>query len=106
MNRIEQLQKLMVSSPQDSFLQHALALEYIKINEDDKAEPLFQEILTREPEYVGSWYHLARLQERKGENETAIKTYELGMQEAKKAGDKHAYNELMMARDENEDYEI
>ena len=106
MNRIEQLQNLLESSPQDSFLQHALALEFIKINEDDKAEPLFQEILTREPEYVGSWYHLARLQERKGDNEAAIKTYELGMEQAQTAGDKHAYSELMMARDENDDYEM
>ncbi len=60
----------------------------------------------REPGYVGSWYHLARLQERKGENEAAIKTYESGMEEAKKAGDKHAYNELIMARDENDEFEL
>lgn len=105
MDRIEQLRNFLATTPQDSFLQHALALEYIKINEDEKAEILFQEILTREPGYVGSWYHLARLQERKGENEAAIKTYEKGMEEAKTAGDKHAYNELMMARDENDAFE-
>ena len=67
---------------------------------DAAAQKLFEDILQREPAYVGSYYHLAKLFERNGNNEEAIKWYEKGMQEAKKAGDNHAYNELRSAYEE------
>lgn len=103
MDRIEKLLEFLEENGQDSFLQHALALEYIKIGQDDKARALFTAILEREPGYVGSYYHLARLLERAGEPEEAISTYQRGMDAAKKAGDNHSYNELQMALEELED---
>jgi len=100
MDRIEKLKEFLVTSPSDSFLLHALALEYIKIGEDAQARQLFEEILHREPHYVGSYYHLAKLLERIGEEAEAIKVYEKGMDEAKKAGDNHAFGELRGAYEE------
>lgn len=94
MDRINKLQEYLKASPTDSFLRHALALEYIKIGDDAEAKRLFENILTDEPLYVGSYYHLAKLLERIGENELAIKWYEKGMAVAKKVGDQHSYNEL------------
>ena len=35
--------------PRDSFLQHALALEYIKLGDDEAARKLFEELLERDP---------------------------------------------------------
>lgn len=96
-DRIEKLNEFLKASPTDSFLQHALALEYIKINNDSEAKKLFEAILEREPGYVGSYYHLAKLLERTGSEQHAIRIYEKGMEEAKKAGDQHAYNELRAA---------
>ena len=103
MNRIEKLLEFLKDSPGDSFLQHALALEYIKAGNDTDARKLFDEILMREPGYVGSYYHLAKLLERINETEEAIIIYNKGMEEAKKTGDNHAYNELKMALEEIED---
>lgn len=100
MERIEKLLMLIKENPTDSFMQHALALEYIKSGDEEKAKHLFKTILQREPGYIGSYYHLAKLLERTGENETAIKVYENGMKEAKNAGDHHAYNELKAAHEE------
>jgi Tfp pilus assembly protein PilF len=100
MERIEKLKEFLRASPTDSFLQHALALEYIKTGEDAAARLLFEEILIREPGYIGSYYHLARLLERAGEQELAISWYEKGMAAAKTAGEKHAYNELQTAYEE------
>lgn len=97
MERIEKLKAFLLASPADSFLQHALALEYIKIGDDASARILFEEILQRDKNYIGSYYHLARLLERTGEPELAIQWYEKGMAAAKEAGDQHAYNELQMA---------
>ena len=84
----------MQANPDDSFIQHALALEYIKLENDSEARALFENILSRNPSYVGSYYHLAKLLERSGENDAAIKICEKGMEEAKKAGDQLAFNEL------------
>ena len=97
MERIAQLKQFLKDSPNDNFLLHALALEYIKTGDDAEARKLFESILDRDPEYVGSYYHLAKLLERIGENDAAIKWYEQGMAAAKQAGDQHAYNELQGA---------
>ena len=97
MDRIEQLKKMLTSNPNDNFMQHALALEYIKKGEDEQARILFENILTNDDSYIGSYYHLAKLLERNDEKENAIKWYELGMLKAKEAGDQHAFNELQAA---------
>ena len=62
-----------------------------------EARKLFLEILERDPSYIGSYYHLARLLERTGETENAKTWYEKGMIAARQAGDRHAYNELQAA---------
>jgi Tfp pilus assembly protein PilF len=100
MDRIAKLKEYLQSSPTDSFLQHALALELIKEGNDAEARLLFEDILSRDPQYVGSYYHLAKLLERIGETELAISWYEKGMAAAKQAGDNHSYNELQMAHED------
>jgi Tfp pilus assembly protein PilF len=97
MDRISKLREYLETSPTDNFLQHALALEYIKTGEDNKARKLFESILERDATYVGTYYHLAKLLERTGENDLAIQWYEKGMAAAKEAGDQHSYNELQAA---------
>ena len=97
MDRIATLKEYLKASPNDNFLQHALALELIKEGDDAGARSLFQSILQRDPAYTGTYYHLAKLLERQGETEKAIATYEKGMAVAKEAGDRHAFNELQMA---------
>ena len=100
MERREKIQSMLLEKPMDSFLQHALALEYIKMGDDDKAKKLFETILTREPGYIGSYYHLAKLLERQQDEKGASAVYEKGMKEATLAGDQHAYNELRSALEE------
>ena len=97
MEKIEKLRSFLSHSPEDPFLNHALALEYIKLGNELEARRLFLEILTRNPTYIGSYYHLARLLERAGETENAKAWYEKGMIIAKETGDDHAYNELQAA---------
>lgn len=103
MSRIEKLLDYMKTAGKDSFLQHALALEYIKIGEDEEARKLFNELLLREPTYIGSYYHLGKLLERVGDFDKAIRIYKRGMEEAKKAGDDHSYNELQGALEDIEE---
>ncbi|HEY6081835.1 MAG TPA: hypothetical protein VIU45_00170 [Chitinophagaceae bacterium] len=100
MDRIERLKEFLQATPGDSFLKHALALEYVKIGEEDNAKRLFEEILKQEPEYVGSYYHLGKLLERKNEISLALSVYEKGMVVAKNINDRHAYSELSSAYEE------
>ena len=61
---------------------------------------LFEQVLTNNDQYLGSYYHLAKLLERIDESDSAKQWYELGMLKAKEAGDQHAYDELRSAYDE------
>lgn len=97
MDRIEKLLNFLASQPADNFLRHALALEYIKVGNDAEARALFTAIVTETPSYVGTYYHLAKLLEKMGEQEEAITWYEKGLEACKVAGDKHAYSELQAA---------
>ncbi len=100
MERTARILDLLKASPGDSFLQHALALEYIKTGNDAGARQLFEELLARDPAYTGSYYHLAKLLERTNEKEQAMAWYEKGMAAARAAGDGHSFNELRAAYDD------
>ena len=100
MDRVARLQAFLKASPGDSFLEHALALEYIKAGDEAGARQLFEGILLRNPGYIGSYYHLAKLLERTGQTALAIEWYEKGMAAAKAAGDQHALGELRAAYEE------
>lgn len=97
MDRIEKIKEFLKDNPADSFLKHALALEYVKAGNDAEAEKLFGEILQAHQDYVGSYYHLGKLLERNGNELQAAEVYAKGMQVAQAAGDQHALNELRAA---------
>ena len=97
MDRIEKIKEFLKKTPDDSFLLHALALEYIKLGDELKARQLFEGILARDAGYIGSYYHLGKLLERIGENDLAIAWYEKGIEQASKAKDLHALGELRAA---------
>jgi Tfp pilus assembly protein PilF len=99
-DRIDKLKTFLEKQPHDSFLQHALALEYVKAGDDATARRLFEAILEREPGYTGTYYHLAKLLERLGDTEAAIAVYEKGMAACEQAGEKHALGELRSAYEE------
>jgi Tfp pilus assembly protein PilF len=103
-DRIAKLKEFLTAQPGDNFLEHALALEYIKLGDDAAARSLFEAILERQPGYVGSYYHLGKLLERQGERDAAVKVYETGMAECKKVKDNHAYNELQGAWEDLTDF--
>lgn len=100
MDRVGKIRQMLAENPKDSFLCHALALEHIKMGNDSEARKLFESVLENEPAYIGSYYHLAKLLERIGETEAAIKVYEKGMEEARRAGDDHSLSELRSAFEE------
>ncbi|SEL12608.1 heme biosynthesis protein HemY [Parapedobacter koreensis] len=93
-DRLQQLIGFLAESPQDPFLTYALATEYLKLGQSDKAVQYFEELLVRHPDYVGTYYHLGKLYEALDRREEAIAIYEKGMRAATKKRDMHALSEL------------
>lgn len=47
MNRIEQLEIFLKETPNDAFLNYALATEYVSMGDDEKAEFIFRGLLRK-----------------------------------------------------------
>ncbi len=102
-DRIEKLQELLEKSPDDLFLNHAMALEWIKAGNEILAKEYFDKNLANDPNYVATYYHLGKLLERRGEVEHAINIYQQGMTMARQIKDNHSLSELRSACEELED---
>lgn len=96
-DRILKLQEFLQQNPDDLFLNHALALEYIKAGREAEAQQLFEKNLSTNEQYVATYYHLGKLLERTAKTTEAIALYERGMQVARQVKDNHSYNELQAA---------
>jgi len=97
MDRLSRLKEFLATNPHDAFSRHALALEYIKLGQEEQARVEFQAILRDNPDQVGTYYHLGKLLERAGEKTSALLIYQQGILQAKAAGDTHSARELLAA---------
>ncbi len=94
LSRLEKLLEFLKNEPEDEFLQYALATEYLRLNETDKALQYYETLVIKHPDYVGTYYHLGKLYEALNRKPDAITTYEKGMDIAKQKRDNHAFSEL------------
>jgi FimV-like protein len=99
-DRIEKLKEFLAADPHDSFIRHALAMEYLALGEEGTARRLLEEVLERDADATGSYYQLGKLLERVGETTAALQWYERGMEAARRTGEKRAFNELRTAYDD------
>jgi len=97
-DRLHQLQNFLESSPGDSFILFAIAKEYEKMGDLDKALEQYLQLKASDPDYVGLYYHLGKIYELKEDFDTAVEVYKEGMNTAKKQGDQHALSELAGAK--------
>jgi Tfp pilus assembly protein PilF len=98
--RIEKLLAFLTDTPNDCFLNHALALEYVKQEEDSNALGYFEKNLDFDPNYIATYYHLGKLYERMNDPDSAVAIYAKGMERARAAGDMHTYSELQNAHED------
>ncbi|NNE71731.1 MAG: tetratricopeptide repeat protein [Rhodothermales bacterium] len=94
MSRIPILLGYLEADPDDAFTRFALALEYIKESDHTRALELFEGLVNDQPEYVGTYYHLAGLYRELNRGDEARATYEAGIAVASRLGDRHAESEL------------
>ncbi len=100
MTRIEKLIQYMDEHGKESFLQQALAEEYIKAGNDDAARNVLNELLLRESTYITAYIHLGNILVRVGDEAKAIRIFRRGMLEATKAENRAVLNELQEALEE------
>ena len=97
-SKISKLAARIQKDPRDSFSKFALALELLKIGEQQRALTLFRNILENDPDYVGVYYHLGKLHEDLGENNLALEIYNKGIAIATEQRDTHSASELQGAK--------
>jgi len=85
---------MLKDEPNDSFLNYALALELAKENNISKAIGIIEEVLQRDPAYLGAYYQLGKFYEELEKPEKAIAVYRKGMEIAKSQNNRKAQGEL------------
>src|ERR1700733_1497181 len=93
-SRLEKLLEFIKSEPDDPFLKYALATEYLRINQTDKALEYYEDLINNHPNYTGTYYHLGKLYEALNRKDDALKTYETGIKITREQRDNHAFSEL------------
>ena len=110
MNRLEKLLEFIQNEPNDEFLKYALATEYLRLNNTEKALSYYEDLVNNHPNYTGTYYHLGKLYEALNRKQDAIDIYEKGMKITKEKRDNHAFSELQtvyreaIGYDEDDDY--
>jgi tetratricopeptide (TPR) repeat protein len=94
---IQLLIRFLEQDPNDSFTRFALAMEYNKAGQTDLAKETYLELISRNPEYVGTYYHLGMMYALNGQKEDARRIFEDGIRIAGIAKDNHAASELRQA---------
>jgi tetratricopeptide (TPR) repeat protein len=109
-SRLDKLLEFIKNEPEDEFLKYALATEYLRLNQTDKALSYYEDLVSNHPGYTGTYYHLGKLYEALNRKQDAINTYEKGMQVTREKRDNHAFSELQAVYreatgyDEDDDY--
>jgi tetratricopeptide (TPR) repeat protein len=95
--KIKTLARNIQADPGDSFSKFALALEFLKKDNLQRAIILFENVYANEPEYLGVYYHLGKLHERLESFEKAKKMYSEGIEIAAKQKEQRTLKELKEA---------
>jgi tetratricopeptide (TPR) repeat protein len=95
--RREVLEQFVAEKPTDAFARYGLALECMKLGDNDAATSHFQKLLEANPKYVAGYFQFGQHLSRTGQLEQARKLLSDGILVAQNAGDMHARDEMQAA---------
>ncbi len=101
--RIEQLLTFLEEEPNEPFNLYALALEYTK-TDSEKATDYFEQLLSKHPNYVATYYHVGKLYEELEMEDKAETAYQKGIEVATQQNEALALRELKNAYQEFLDF--
>lgn len=94
LTRLEKLQGMLQDSPDDVFLNYALAMEYVSGARKDDALAAFRRVLALDGQHSAAWFQLAQMQAQLGDFAGARESAARGVAAAKAQGDQHAAEEI------------
>ena len=96
-SRREVLEQFVTQKPADAFARYGLALECVKLGDNESATGHFLKLLETNPDYSAGYFQFGQLLSRLGRLDEARKTLSDGIVVAQKAGDIHARDEMQAA---------
>lgn len=96
-SRREILEQFVATRPTDAFARYGLALECVKIGDDQAAETHFAHLIEDHPEYVAAYFQYGQFLAKLGRDAQARKVLSDGIVVAQRAGDIHARDEMQAA---------
>jgi predicted Zn-dependent protease len=94
MTRLEKLQGMLQDSPDDLFLNYAVAMEHVSGARKEDALSAFRRVLTIDPNHSAAWFQQAQLLAGEGDVAGARESATRGVAAAKAQGDQHAVEEI------------
>lgn len=96
-SRREILEGFLIQNPDDAFVRYGLALECVKLGDNDAAVEHFRKLLSSHPGYVAGYLQYGQFLARIGREDEARKLLSDGIVVASQAGDMHARDEMQTA---------
>jgi Tfp pilus assembly protein PilF len=91
---IANLEKLLGTPRDGALLRFSLGMEYLKIENTEKATGYLRDAVARDPGYSAAWRALGKALEAAGQAAEALVAYRSGIVAAQKKGDKQAEKEM------------
>src|SRR5215831_12413872 len=93
-NRLAMLTQFLEQNPNDAFARYGLAMEHSRLGQTEAAMEQFTRLLQLHPDYTNGYFMAAQTLERAGRTSEAKKMLGDGIEAAKRAGNKHALQEM------------
>ncbi len=97
MDRIATFRSFISKSPADPFPRYGLAMEHKGLGELAEAWAVFEELITKFPDYVATYLMAGGTLVALGRKDEAAAIYQQGIEVASRRGDQHARGELTSA---------
>jgi Tfp pilus assembly protein PilF len=91
---IASLEKLLGTPRDGALLRYSLGIEYLKIENADKAAEYLREAVARDPGHSAAWRALGKALEAAAQPAEALVAYRSGIAAAQKKGDRQAEKEM------------
>jgi Tfp pilus assembly protein PilF len=91
---IANLEKLLGTPRDGALLRFSLGMEYLKIENSEKAAEYLRHAVASDPGYSAAWRALGKALESAGQPAAALQAYRSGIAAAQKKGDKQAEKEM------------
>jgi uncharacterized protein HemY len=98
--RLTKLLAMLAEQPGDLFLQYALGMEHLGMQQWHEAQAVFENVMKQDEMYIPAYYQLAQLHIRNGNDKEAVNMLEKGLLLAREKGDTKTANEFRSALDE------